>query len=127
MSEDSFWDISSLCTTSKCKSTLNVNNDYLKLLNFLKLFQVWNQPYSIFKSFQEFYLECYHFSQIPKENIQLIREKKKQHAQSITVKVTLQVNHVFFRTSVILSPVIHVCVMSGMKNTIYPLLYNVLK
>lgn len=55
------------------------------------------------------------------------RGKKKQHAQSITVKVTLQVNHVFFRTSVILSPVIHVCVMSGMKNTIYPLLYNVLK
>lgn len=57
---------------SECKQW-----DYLKLLNFFKLFQVWNQPYSIFESFQELHLECYHFSQIPKENIQLIREKSK--------------------------------------------------
>lgn len=61
-----------------CFYYIKVNIFYLKLLNFLKLFQVWNQPYSIFQSFQELHLECYHFSQIPKENIQLIKGKKKK-------------------------------------------------
>lgn len=68
---------------------MQVNNDYLKLLNFFKLFQVWNEPYSIFQSFQELYLECYHFSQIPKENIQLIKKekKKRQNAENITLRL----------------------------------------
>lgn len=68
---------------------MKVNNYYLKLLNLFKLFQVWNQPYSIFQSFQELYLECYHFSQIPKENIQLIKGEKKQNDENITLRIKL--------------------------------------
>lgn len=71
-----------------CFYYIKVNIFYLKLLNFLKLFQVWNQPYSIFQSFQELHLECYHFSQIPKENIQLIKgEKKNQNAENTTLRL----------------------------------------
>lgn len=66
---------------------MKVNNYYLKLLNLFKLFQVWNQPYSIFQSFQELYLERYHLSQIPKENIQLIKGEKKQNDENITLRL----------------------------------------
>lgn len=34
---------------------------HLELINFLELFQVRHQPYSIFQSFEEFYLKLYHF------------------------------------------------------------------
>lgn len=50
---------------------------YLKLIDFLKLFQIRYQSDSIFQSFQKFYLKLYHFGKISKEHIQLENGKKK--------------------------------------------------